>query len=118
MARAVEAIQIHTDDQAATGEFFRTVLGWEFEPFPPMPWTARTTVAGTVLGLAPVHDVNRPGDVVLGVRSDDVDGDVAAARAAGGELLAGPAPVPDGGRFAICVAPGGSKVLFYEEQRA
>ncbi len=114
MSRAVAALQIHTHDQDATAQFFRTVFGWDFRPFDPMPWTQRATAGATTLALAPVHDMNGPGEVTLGVWSDDLATDLRLVVAGGGHVLVEPSDGPGGARFAVAAAPGGTKVLFYD----
>lgn len=101
----IHYLEIVTPDPDATCAAYAAATGAEFGPPEAMLGNARTApiAGGGMLGVrAPLHEseaaVTRPYWLV-----DDIDGAVAAATAAGGEIAHPPMEIPGHGKFAIYI---------------
>lgn len=108
--------ELITPDAERAKQFYRTTIGWTFEPMPmddgATYWIAR--IGGTrVAGIFPT---NRPAfeGVLEGwmpyLAVDDVDERVKVAVANGAQLMRPIFDIPDIGRIAILTEPGGAGI--------
>jgi predicted enzyme related to lactoylglutathione lyase len=94
-------VEITVTDVAAAKAFYAAAFGWEFNDYGlgyagirSLRGTTPSEVGGLAQGTAPTSG----GPLVL-LYSDDLDGTLAAVRAAGGNIVSGPYAFPGGRRF-------------------
>lgn len=116
MAIELDHIGIVTADGeevAQVAAFFRDVLGCEIDGDPDGGYAEVKIGASTVaLHGGARTDVGRHGGTLLQLTADDVDSQVAAIRARGGEIAAEPEDLP-WGRSAYVAGPHGVMVEIY-----
>lgn len=103
----IDYVEITVTDVAAAKAFYGTAFGWEFTDYGPGYAGIRgdaAEVGGLAQGAAPATG----GPLVL-LYSDDLDGTVAAVRAAGGTVVREPYSFPGGRRFHF-TDPGGTEL--------
>ena len=99
MSSPVVHFEIGSTDSARTADFYRAAFGWEFLP----AGSAQILSSGAAGGpTGMLNTLGHPPDtyVMIYVQVDDIDAALVRVVATGGERLVGPAPLPDGRRFA------------------
>ena len=118
---AMSWVELTSRDVEAAKAFYPAVFGWEPETHEgEMAYTefhlagAGDTVAG-LMAMPEMVPAEVPSywSVYFGV--DDVDASSQKAVSLGGAILAGPADIPDGGRFAVVKDPQGAVFGLYRE---
>lgn len=104
----IDYIEITVPDLAAATAFYAAAFGWSFADYGPGYAGIRDPRGDEVGGLAAGAAAATGGPFVL-LYSDDLDATAAAVRAAGGEIVNGPYPVPGGRRFHF-TDPGGTEL--------
>lgn len=89
--------EIGSTDSAKLAEFYAAVLGWTF--LPAGPAQVLTSAVGPT-GM--LNSLGHPPEtyVMVYAQVDDIDAALARVAEAGGSKLVGPAPLPDGRKFA------------------
>ncbi|MDN5916039.1 MAG: VOC family protein [Pseudonocardia sp.] len=107
----IDYVEITAPDLATAKRFYTAAFGWEFTDYGPGYAGIRGLRDGAateVGGLAQGEPPTAAGPLVL-LYSTDLDGTVAAVRAAGGEILREPYAFPGGRRFHFS-DPGGTEL--------
>ncbi len=116
MGDKVVHFEIGCRDIAETSEFYAKVFDWTIAPNGGggrrIDTGAQGGISGhiTALGHEPHAYLN------FYIEVEDLDAKVGAVIAAGGENLIGPAPTPDGQRFAWVKDPAGNTIGLLEAQ--
>ena len=113
--RAVVHIEIPSQNRAESASFYKDLFGWEFQHMPDgsMPYT--TFEAGNTGGGFPeVGEMNKPGDVLVYIASDDLEGDLKKIEGLGGKTVMGKTEVPGFGHFAVFTDPTGNRVALWK----
>jgi uncharacterized protein len=107
--------ELMTRDVEQAKRFYRSSIGWTFEPMP-MPngtyWVAKMDdkpVAG-IFPLSGPEFEGVPESWMSYLAVDDVDARLETAKAAGAKVMREPFDVPDVGRIAIIKEPGGAGI--------
>jgi len=112
---------VMTSDPKAAASFYSDVIGWNAQEHA-MPdnrfYTVFSKGPAMVAGLMAIPEELR----AQGARPcwsgyvavDDVDGDAARVKAAGGAIQREPEDIPDVGRFAVASDPGGAVFLLFK----
>jgi predicted enzyme related to lactoylglutathione lyase len=116
---ALSMNELDTRELDAAGRFYEAVFGWELEPievdgtiqYGLFRLGGRT--AASALPMGDQFPAEVPPHWVPYFGIEDLDAGMAKARAGGGQLLIGPAPVPQG-RFAAIRDPHGAVFCMWE----
>lgn len=102
-----------TSDPGAAERFYTAVVGWQIQPFEPIPdyrlWVAP---GGPIGGVAQLDASGVPGWLAY-VSVDDADAAAARVRELGGRILVEPTDIPNGGRFTVFADPQGAVLAAY-----
>lgn len=119
MPLSIGHIDIASPDPAASGAFYRQLLGWETETNESLGYTGFSDgrlnggFPDLVKGFEPVRRLLRPGDVLLYAEVEDetLEGALDRARGMGAEVLLEPTEVAPGtgDHLAIIRDPQGTK---------
>lgn len=111
-------IEFASSDPRASSKFFADVFGWNIvhnEEFdytmfdaPPGPGGAFPRVDG---------ETYNPGDVLVFIGTDDIEGTLARIEAAGGKTIAPKMEVPSMGWFAIFSDPTGNRLALWKSMQ-
>jgi uncharacterized protein len=111
-------IDTEQPDPETAQDFYRRLLGWEFETVSPAgaPMYAIATLGGRdVAGLAPADGPAATWNTYIAV--DDADATVARVTDAGGEVTFGPFSPGPAGRTAFCRDPAGAAFRLWQAGR-
>ena len=108
MAAPVVHFEIGSRDSAALAKFYGAVFGWTFVP----AGTAQLVDTGAGGPTGMLNALGHPPETYVMVYLEVADIEVALSRAvdAGGKALVGPAPLPDGRRFAWIADTAGNVI--------
>lgn len=102
-------------ERRALADFYRQLLGWgPFTHHDALAFSScRTATLG--IGINPLADrLNRPGEILLHVQSEDIAADLARAAALGGAILRARAPIPGVGAIGLLSDPTGNRLVLLE----
>lgn len=108
--------ELMTTDAEAALKFYQPLFGWTTEvmQMPDMSYHVVKTGATSVGGVMKLPNEAAAGGVPPNwcpyVTVDDVDSTVAKAKELGGQVVHGPADIPNVGRFAVIVDPQGAAI--------
>ncbi|WP_166534268.1 VOC family protein [Blastococcus xanthinilyticus] len=94
----IDYVELTVTDLAAAKRFYAEAFGWEFTDYRP-EYAGIRRGSGDAGGLRLDAEPPRPGGPLVLLFSGDLDRTVAAVRAAGGQVTAGPYEFPGGRRF-------------------
>ncbi len=102
-------VELSSNDNQATGQFYNKLFGWKVEQFPEMQYATFETgsVGG---GFMTVQEGNPPGTVSFYVATDDIESTLAQAQSLGGQILAHKTEIPGVGWFGFFSDPTGNKI--------
>lgn len=103
----IDYFELPTNDLPASRGFFNAAFGFGHVDYGSD--YSEITEGGVLGGLNAMKEAQAP---LIGIRTDDIDGAVAAVTAAGGELVTPVADYP-GGRRCQFREPGGAVLLLY-----
>ena len=106
--RNVIHIEIPSRDPHRSSDFYAKLFGWESQHFDDMQYTNVQTGNGT-LGILHASD-DRPGIVSFYVESSNVNADLRAIEAYGGQMVVPPVEIPGVGTTAWFKDPDGNIV--------
>ena len=111
---AVSYIEFGATDLSAIRTFYESAFGWGFNDYGGAYAGIKDPSGdGEVGGFNPGSAPDSSGPLVL-IFSDDLDATLAAVRAAGGGIVAGPYEFPGGRRFEF-TDPSGNRLGVYSE---
>ena len=98
MSAPIVHFEIGSKDAAALAKFYGEVLGWTFQP----AGAAQMVETNSNGPSGMLNALGHPPDnyVMIYAEVADIEAAIARAVAAGGAKIVGPAPLPDGRRFA------------------
>ena len=102
-------------EPAKAQEFFKQLLGWEYEVFKPGGYDyAMITSGGQMHGGFPQVPDGTPSHWVGNVAVENVDETAEKATSAGGSVLVGPMDITEVGRYAVIRDPQGGVVAAFQ----
>jgi uncharacterized protein len=108
--------ELMTRDVARAKKFYADTMGWTFEAMP-MPdggtyWLAKsaTEVVGGLFDISGAEYKNVPESWMSYIAVDDVDARVKKATAAGAKVMKPAFDIPNVGRIAMLLEPGGAGI--------
>jgi predicted enzyme related to lactoylglutathione lyase len=114
---------VMTSEPKAATSFYSDVIGWDAQEYPMEDRTYTVFRKGPVMvaGLMDIPEAMRATGVKPCwsgyVAVDDVDGDAARVKEAGGAIQRSPEDIPGVGRFAVVSDPGGGVFLIFKSNR-
>ena len=107
-------VEFAASDPEAAARFYAALFGWEIGTAPGNGYVFFRPAAGPGGGFVPddgsLAGRHRPGDVLVHVRSDDIEADLAKAEALGGTVLVPKTALGGEDAFAIVADPTGNRV--------
>jgi|RhiMetdeSRZDD1v2_1073273.scaffolds.fasta_scaffold107785_3 uncharacterized protein len=109
--------ELTTPDVDSAKKFYPGFTGWGIQPFD-KDYTMFTTGGVPVAGIFKLSDEMRqqgvPPNWMPYVEADNIDATAAKATSLGGRVVAGPADIPNVGRFAVLQDPQGATIGIYK----
>jgi len=100
---------------AKAQEFYKQLLGWEFEVFKPGEVDyAMISSGGRTHGGFPPVPAGTPPHWVGSVQVESADETVEKSKAAGGSVIVDPMDIPEVGRYAVVADPQGAVVAVFQ----
>lgn len=114
---------LNTPDPAAAIEFYKQVVGWTTEPFGAggdyqMLVGARGPIGGVMTLADEARAMGAPPHWLAYVEVPDVAASAAQVKELGGQVFAGPFPIPDVGQFAVIGDPQGALIALFTPKDA
>jgi predicted enzyme related to lactoylglutathione lyase len=101
-------VELQVNDLPRCKAFYAAAFGWQARPATAdYEWLE---TGGAVTGGIMAGKADRPRGLTVFVAVTDVDAALARVRAAGGQVLEGPRPVPGHGRYALVTDPDGNRL--------
>lgn len=102
-------------DPARAQDFYKQLLGWEFEVFKPgeVDYTVLSVGGHGHGGFPPVPE-GTPSHWVGNVQVESADGTAEKAKAGGGRVIVDPMDIPEVGRYAVIADPQGAVVAVFQ----
>jgi predicted enzyme related to lactoylglutathione lyase len=106
----------HVSTQPAKAqEFFKELLGWDYEVFKPGKVDyAMITCGGQMHGGFPNVPEGTPSHWAGNVQVESADDTVAKAKAAGGSVIVEPMDIPEVGRYTVLRDPQGAVIVAFQ----
>jgi predicted enzyme related to lactoylglutathione lyase len=105
---------VSSDPQRAQ-DFYTQLFGWEIEHFTAGEFDYPMIAAnGQMHGGFPTVPEGTPPHWVSNVQVDSADDTIEKAKAAGGDLVAGPMDIPEVGRYAVLKDPQGAIIVAFQ----
>ena len=102
-------------DATKAQEFYKQLLGWEFEVFKPGEVDyAMISSGGRTHGGFPPVPAGTPPHWVGSVQVESADETVEKSKAAGGSVIVDPMDIPEVGRYAVVADPQGAVVAVFQ----
>ncbi|MEW5796181.1 MAG: VOC family protein [Candidatus Zixiibacteriota bacterium] len=113
--------ELVTRDTGAAGKFYSQLLGWKLNDsgMPGMNYTmfkvdGMEQSAGGMVAMPAQVPKEVPSHWMAYITVDDIDATCAKVKELGGQVLVGPMPVPNMGRFITVLDPTGAAVSFFQ----
>lgn len=109
--------ELMTTDMEAAATFYRSVVGWEAQPWsdPSMRYTILTAGGAPAAGLMTLPDDARDAGLQPGwvgyIHADDVDAATERVKQGGGRVHRPPSDIPGVGRFSVIADPDGAMFM-------
>lgn len=110
---AIDYIEFTVSDIAEAKRFYTDAFGWAFNDYGP-DYAGIQGDDGEVGGLARADEPRQRGPLVI-LYSDDLEGSLAAVKAAGGSIVKDPFAFPGGRRFHFA-DPSGNELAVWSER--
>jgi predicted enzyme related to lactoylglutathione lyase len=116
-------VEIAATDPKAASAFYSEIFGWKAHVDPTFDYhmfEAEGGPGGAHVKVGP--DANgggyKPGEVLLYIGSDDIEGDLRKIEAHGGKTVVPKTEIPNTGWFGIFTDPSGTKLALFTSQQA
>jgi predicted enzyme related to lactoylglutathione lyase len=116
-------IEIPASDPTATGKFYAEAFGWQTDADQMYNYTQFRAQSGPGGGFPKVTDGTaaetmqyKPGEVLIYIGTEDIDGTLARIEALGGKTVLPRTEIPHVGWYAVFTDPTGNRVALYTAQ--
>jgi len=107
-------IGIATTDPQVASKFYAEVFGWKIGRKEENDYTMFDAPPGPEGGFPRVDgETFKPGDILVYIDTDDIEGTLARIEAAGGKTIQPKTAIPGAGWFAIFSDPTGNRLALY-----
>ena len=108
-------IEIPSRDLTESGKFYSEIFGWKTEGIPAMNYMTWQSMPQQGGGFSPLDgEAVKPGDVLVYIDTDDIEGTLARIEKAGGKTIRARDEVPGMGWFAIFEDPTGNRIALWK----
>jgi predicted enzyme related to lactoylglutathione lyase len=114
---AIVHIEIPSADPKASGQFYGDLFGWNIDASNDFDYVMYSPSEGPGGGFTKIDENTKPGDVLMYVDTDDIEGSLAKAESLGAQRALGQTEVPGMGWFAVFVDPSGNKIALWKSMR-
>jgi predicted enzyme related to lactoylglutathione lyase len=115
---SVVHIEIPSADPKASGQFYADLFGWDIDGNNEFEYVMFNPGGGPGGGFTKIDGENtKPGDVMVYVGTDDIEGSLAKAESLGGATVMGRTEVPGMGWFAVFNDPSGNRIALWKTMR-
>jgi uncharacterized protein len=121
---AIVHVELPAADPASSSKFYSNLFGWKTEEYPGMNYWSYQPEEGPGGGFNPVSNDNlgqlqvRPGQVIVYIDTDDIEGTLAKAEELGAKQVVARTEIPGMGWYAVFEDPTGNYVGLFTEQAA
>jgi predicted enzyme related to lactoylglutathione lyase len=110
-------VDVATPDIDASAAFYSGLFGWEFGgAHPEIPYGMFLLDGKLVAGVGALQDPNQPPVWATYIAADDADATIAAAVAAGAQVMVPAMDILDSGRMAMLIDPAGAVVGLWQSR--
>ncbi|HYN87556.1 MAG TPA: VOC family protein [Ardenticatenaceae bacterium] len=114
MEHPIVHIEMATINPEGASRFYAEVFGWQMHHYAEFDYTSFDAAPGPGGAFPRVdNQMYKPGDVLIYIGTDDIDGTLAQIQAAGGKIIVPKSEVPGFGWFAIFSDPTGSRAALW-----
>jgi len=111
--RNIVHIEIPTKDEKVSADFYQKLFSWHIERDEQMDYTMWDPHEGPGGGFSPVSENVNPGDILIYVNSDDIEGDLKKVVELGGIVIQEKMEIPTIGWFGVFKDPTGNTIALY-----
>ena len=118
-AHPIVHIEIPATDAKTAGKFYSDLFDWKMEHDPNLNYVQFTAEGGPGGGFAPLGqgDPNgfevKPGNVLIYIDTDDIEGTLARVESLGGKILVPKSEIPTVGWYGFFTDPTGNPIGLY-----
>lgn len=114
--RSIVHVEIPAKDRDMSAKFYESVFGWNFNHVAdqPAPYTLFQT-GNTGGGFPDISEMNKVGEVLVYIASDDLQADLTRIEALGGTIVMPADDIPGFGSMAIFTDPAGNRLALWKE---
>lgn len=112
-------IELPSANPAESAQFYNKLFGWPSENMPEMDYWSFLTEENHGGGFNKIGNPNapfevKPGDVIIYVYTEDLDGDLARAKELGGAVVMPRTEIPTMGWYALFRDPSGNRIGLFQ----
>lgn len=108
-------VELSAKDPATLSKFYAELCGWKIEVDPRFDYYQFAAEGGPGGGFVKTDvQMYKPGDVLLYIGTDDVDGMLKKAESLGGKVLQPKTEIPGIGWFALFADPTGNRMGLFQ----
>jgi predicted enzyme related to lactoylglutathione lyase len=116
---AIVHVEIPAQNPRASADFYAKLFGWKTETDERFDYSMFMPSSGPGGGFNKIDgETTRPGDVLIYIGTDDIDGTLARAEELGGKILSPKQEIPETGWFAFFSDPAGNRIGLYTTMRS
>ncbi len=113
--RSIVHIDIPSRDQSESAKFYQELFGWKITPVPQAHYVVWQAEEGSRGGFPPLSEGAKAGDVRIYVGSEDLDADLAKAKALGAQVVLEKKEIGQGW-YAVFRDPTGSLIGLWKRK--
>ncbi len=112
-------VEIAAKDPKATAGFYSSLFGWKIETDQNAGYVMFQEESGPAGGFPKVdNQLYKPGDVVVYIQTDDIDGMLKKITSLGGKVTTPKTEIPGEGWFALFADPNGNRLGLFTNDHA
>jgi len=110
MKHPIVHIEIPAQDTKVSGKYYADLFGWNIQSEPNFDYVMFEAEGGPGGGFTSLGEHTKPGDVVIYVQTDDIEGTLAKATSLGGQVIQPKMEIPGMGWLGIFADPTGNRI--------
>ncbi len=110
-ANQIVHIEFTAQDPIAAGKFYSDLFGWKVKTWPEYNYATFETEGGPAGGFPKADgEIYHPGDVIVYIQTDDIEGTLKRIEALGGKTLLPRTAIDNQSWYAFFADPSGNRV--------